>query len=162
NNFLERALTWNPGGVLDGARHITIGGYYLYIATPRGIVIVSVADPKSPTLVAQIPLADARSSALQFRYLFVTSAEGLRAFDVTDPRSPRAAGNAIPLGDAHRVFVARTYAYVAAGRDGLVIVDVERPEAMKEYLRFGAGGQLRDARDVVIGTTNASLFAYVA
>jgi hypothetical protein len=163
NNFIERALTWNPGGVLDGASHITIGGYYLYIATPRGIVIVSVADPRSPTLVSQIPLRGARSSALQFRYLFVTDGDGLKAFDVTDPRSPRGIpGNVIPLADAHRVFVARTYAYVAAGKDGLVIVDVERPEAMKEYARFTAGGQLRDARDVVVGTTNASLFAYVA
>jgi hypothetical protein len=163
NNFLERALTWNPGGVLDGASHITIGGYYLYIATPRGLVIVSVADPRSPKVVAQIPLRDVGSSALQFRYLFVTDADGLKAFDVTDPRSPRAtATNVIRMTDAHRVFVARTYAYVAAGRDGVVIVDVERPEAMREYARFTAGGQLKDARDVVVATTNASLFAYVA
>src|SRR5690606_9940452 len=35
NNFLKRALTWNPGGVLDGARHNTNGGYYLYITTLR-------------------------------------------------------------------------------------------------------------------------------
>jgi len=27
---------------------------------------------------------------------------------------------------------------------------------------FNAGGQLNDARDVIVGTTNASLFAYVA
>ena len=163
NNFLERTLTWNPGGVLDGARHITIGGTYLYIATSQGLAIVSVADPKHPTLVAAIPLRDARSSALQFRYLFVTDADGLKTFDVTQPQSPRAIpSNVIPIRDARRVFVARTFAYVAAGADGLVIVDVERPEAMKEYLRFNAGGQLRDARDVVVATTNASLFAYVA
>ncbi|MGH8185766.1 MAG: hypothetical protein ACREUC_04325, partial [Steroidobacteraceae bacterium] len=30
NNFLKRALTWNPNGALDGARHIAVGGYYLY------------------------------------------------------------------------------------------------------------------------------------
>ncbi len=35
NNVLERAVTWNPDGVLNGARHITVGGYYLYIATRR-------------------------------------------------------------------------------------------------------------------------------
>jgi hypothetical protein len=58
--------------------------------------------------------------------------------------------------------VARTYAYVAAGRDGLVIVDVERPESMQPYQRFDAGGTLNDARDVIVATTNASLFAYVA
>ena len=60
------------------------------------------------------------------------------------------------------MFVARTYAYVAAGKDGLVIVDVEKPEAMREYQRFTANGALNDARDVIVATTNASLFAYVA
>src|SRR5207245_8061936 len=31
NNFLERALTFNPGGILTGARTITIVGTYAYI-----------------------------------------------------------------------------------------------------------------------------------
>ena len=163
NNYLRRALTWNPDGVLTGARHITIGGYYLYISTPRGVVIVSVEDPLHPSVVSQIGLSDARATALQFRYLFVVNGTGLQVVDVTDPTKPRVtANNLIPLQDAHRVFVARTYAYVAAGRDGLVIVDVEKPEKMAEYQRFDGGGKLHDVRDVVVATTNASLFAYVA
>jgi hypothetical protein len=163
NNYLKRAVTWNPNGVLNGARHITIGGYYLYITTKRGLAIVSVDVPLQPKLVAEVPLNDARSSALQFRYLFVTDADGLKSIDVTDPQAPRVVdNNTVRLGDAQRVFVARTYAYVAAGKDGLVIVDVERPEAMREYQRFNANGALNDARDVIVATTNASLFAYVA
>jgi hypothetical protein len=35
NNFLKRALTWNPGGVLKGASHVTLGGHYAYVATGR-------------------------------------------------------------------------------------------------------------------------------
>ena len=163
NNFLKRALTWNPQGVLDGARHITIGGYYLYITTPRKLVIVSVDKPLQPTLVAEVPLNDARASALQFRYLFVTDADGLKSIDVTDPKAPRLVPeNTVALRDAHRVYVARTYAYVAAGADGLAIVDVERPERMREYQRFNANGAITDARDVIVASTNASLFAYVA
>jgi hypothetical protein len=163
NNFLDRALTWNPNGVLDGARHITVGGYYLYIATKRGLAIVSVDTPLQPKLVAEVPLTDARASALQFRYLFVVDAEGLKTIDVTDAKAPRlVANNSVRLADARRVSVSRTYAYVAAGRDGVVIVDVERPEAMREYQRFNAEGKLTDAHDVIVATTNASLFAYVA
>lgn len=163
NNYLKRALTWNPNGVLNGARHIAIGGYYLYITTKRGLAIVSVNVPLQPELVAEVPLNDARASALQFRYLFVTDADGLKTIDVTDPKAPRVVqNNTIRLGDARRVFVARTYAYVAAGKDGLVIADAERPEAMREYQRFNANGALNDARDVIVATTNASLFAYVA
>jgi hypothetical protein len=163
NNFLKRALTWNPGGVLDGARHITIGGYYLYITTPRGVAIVSVDDPMNPVLVSEVPLREAHSTALQFRYLFVTDADGLKAIDVTNPKMPRLVpDNTIRIRNAQRVFVARTYAYVAAGADGVVIVDVERPERMFEYQRFTAGGKLVDARDVIVATTNASAFMYVA
>ncbi len=68
----------------------------------------------------------------------------------------------MPLADAHRIYVARTYAYVAAGAEGLVIVDVESPETPKLLTKFTADGKLNDARDVVVGSTNASLFAYVA
>jgi hypothetical protein len=68
----------------------------------------------------------------------------------------------VPLADARKVFLARTFAYVAAGTDGLVIVDIERPESMREYLRFDAGGALGDSNDVVVASTNATLFAYVA
>ena len=33
------------------------------------------------------------------------------------------------IADARGLYVARTYAYVAAGAQGLVIVDVEQPES---------------------------------
>ena len=163
NNFLERALTWNPDGVLNGARHLALGGYYAYVVTPNGLVVLNLDTPLEPKVIAQVPMQDARSAALQFRYLFVTTARGLEVLDVTHPESPRLVeGSHVAIADAHRVFVSRTYAYVAAGNEGLVIVDVERPEAMTEYLRFDAGGQLVDSRDVVVASTNASLFAYVA
>jgi hypothetical protein len=161
NNFLKRAATWNEGGVLKGARHITIGGHYAYIATDAGLAIVSIDDPLKPVLVSSLPLKDMRASALQFRYLFATTASGLEVVDVTSPLRPVLVAS-VSLADARKVYVARTYAYVAAGKDGLVIVDVEQPAAPKEYQRFNAQGALNDAQDVVVGSTNASLFAYVA
>ncbi len=161
NNFIKRAVTWNEGGVLKGARHITLGGYYAYIATDAGLVVINLNDPLKPTVVSKLALDDMRASALQFRYLFATTAKGLQVIDVTYPETPALAGS-VSLSDARRVYVARTYAYVAAGKDGLVIVDVEKPATPREYQRFNAGGTLNDAQDVVVGSTNASLFAYVA
>jgi hypothetical protein len=61
-----------------------------------------------------------------------------------------------------RGYVARTYAYVAAKAEGLVIVNVTRPRAPEVYQRVTLEGQLSDAEDVVVASTNASLFAYVA
>ncbi len=104
-----------------------------------------------------------RSTALQFRYLFVVTASGLRVVDVTRPEAPRVIRNQlVRLEDAHRVYVARTYAYVAAGRQGIAIVDIENPEKPRLVEMYDAGGKLRDARDIVVATTNASLFGYVA
>ena len=68
----------------------------------------------------------------------------------------------VPLADAHDVYVARTYAYVANGKNGVAIVDVEQPEHPRLDQTFDAGGQLNDVHQVKIAMTNASLFAYVA
>jgi len=163
NNFIERAVTWNPDNVLAGARHITLGGHLAYIMTDRGLVIVDLNKPTSPRLVATLPLDDGRASALQFRYLFVTVRSGLRVVDVTDPTTPLLVeGASVALVDAKRVYVARTYAYVAAGTEGLAIIDVWKPEQPELVQTFNAGGQLADTRDVIVASTNASLFAYIA
>lgn len=163
NNFLSRALTWNENGILNGARHIVMGGYYAYIAADAGIVIVNLNDPLKPVLTKVIPVAGARASALQFRYLTVIDAAGMDVIDVTIPeRAKLVPGARVPLVDAHRVYLARTFAYVAAGSEGLVIIDIENPEKPKVYMKYTADGQLNDARDVIVATTNASLFAYVA
>src|SRR6185503_10132129 len=77
NNFLTRAATWNPNGILKGARHVTLAGYMAYIAADVGLVVVSLDDPLHPKLVATVALPDVRASALQFRYLWVTDARGL-------------------------------------------------------------------------------------
>jgi hypothetical protein len=42
------------------------------------------------------------------------------------------------------------------------IIDITRPMAPQIYKKETFGGQLNDAEDVIVGTTNASLFAYVA
>lgn len=116
NNFLKRAVTWNEGGVLKGARHIILAGEVAYITADAGLVVVDLADPLHPKLAAVRPLRDARASAIQFRYLWVTDAEGVKLFDVTRLRDPVAVpSGTIPLGDARRLYVARTYAYIAAG-----------------------------------------------
>ena len=163
NNFLKRAVTWNEGNVLAGARHITLAGHIAYVTTATGLAVIDLDDPLHPKLTANISMRDARASAIQFRYLWVTDAEGLKLFDVTDLRKPVAMpSGTVLLANARRIYLARTYAYVAAKQDGLVIVNITKPLAPAIYLRETFGGQMTDAEDVIVGTTNASLFAYVA
>lgn len=163
NNFLRRAVTWNENGVLKGARHIILAGEVAFITADAGLVVVDLSDPMNPKLAGVRPLTDARASTIQFRYLWVTDAEGVKLFDVTQLRNPVAVPSAtIPLANARRVFVSRTYAYIAAGSDGLVIANVTNPTRPTIYQKVTFDGRLNDAQDVTVANTNASMFAYVA
>ncbi|MEM7482974.1 MAG: hypothetical protein AAF481_17500 [Acidobacteriota bacterium] len=162
NNFLERALTYNPDGLLDGTEAVTVAGTWVYAAADRGLIVLDFADPLAPQVAAVVEdgLRRPTAVAVQFRYAFVTDGDGLAVIDITDPRQPRLAARAPDVGAAHNVYLARTYAYVAAGEEGLAIVDIERPEAprVEQWVRDG----LTDVRDVQVGATNASLYAYIA
>jgi len=166
NNFLKRAATFNPGGVLTGARRITIAGTFAYILTDRGLVVVDISNPLHPKVAAQIgapDIVDPRGVAVQFRYAFVVDRDGLKVLDVTSLGNPRVVpGAKLLLDDARNLYVARTYAYVAGGSQGLVIVDVEKPEKPAIDQVFNAGGAMHDTNDVKLGMTAASAFAYLA
>lgn len=166
NNFLERAVTFNPDGILTGARRIAFDGHYALVLTGRELVVVDVDNPLAPKIAARLgapQLDDPRGIVVQFRYAFVVDRTGLKVVDVTVPEKAAVVPGAfVPFEDARNVYTARTYAYVAAGRQGLGIVNVERPDHPKLDQLFTAKGQLDDTRDVKIGMTNESQFAYVA
>jgi hypothetical protein len=166
NNFLKRALAFNPDGILNGARKIAIAGTFAYVLCDRGLVVVDLDNPLQPRVTATLgspSLVEPRSVAVQFRYAFVVDREGLKVLDVTNLDQPKIVpGAAVPLEDARGLYVARTYAYVAAGKHGLAIVDVEQPEHPKVDQMFTANGELNDANDVKLGMVSSSLFAYVA
>jgi len=166
NNFLKRALAFNPNGILNGARRITIAGTYAYMLCDRGLVVVDLNNPLQPRVVSEIgapELNDPQGISIQFRYAFVVDRDGLKVLDVTALDHPRVVPNAlVRLNDARNVYVARTYAYVAGGKQGVAIVDVEQPEQPKLDQVFSDGGKLNDVRDVKIGMVDASAFAFVA
>src|SRR5438045_5255263 len=127
---------------------------------------MNIEDPPNPNIVRQIgepALKHPRSIAIQFRYGFVVDDEGLKVIDLTIPGQVHLVeGAQVTLPDARDVYVARTYAYVANGKQGIAIVDVEQPEKPRLDQMFNGDGKLNDVRQVKIAMTNASLFAYVA
>ncbi len=166
NNFLKRALTFNPNGVLTGANNITLAGNFAYVTTERELVIIDLSTPMQPKVTAQVALNHPKAVAIQFLYAFVVDGDGLKTIDIrelqTSGRVRLVEGATVPLSHAHDIYVARTYAYVANGSDGIAIIDVERPEQPKLDQTFNADGTINDAHAVEIAMTNASLFAYVA
>ena len=171
NNYLKRALdpgkypngAFNPGGALNDANNVTIAGHYAYITTAHGLVVVDIDDPLNPRITQEIPLHHPHALAVQFRYGFVVDEEGLKVLDLSTPGSPRLVPGAfVALALAHDVYVARTYAYVANGKDGIAIIDIEQPEHPRLDQMYTGDGKLNDVHQVKVAMTNASLFAYVA
>lgn len=164
NNFLKRAFTFNPDGLLKNAEAITLAGVYAYISCSDSIKIVNLDDPLKPKIVAELKeLKNPRTVAIQFRYGFVVDDEGLKVFDVTIQDQPKFVKDAtIPLLEANDIYIARTYAYIAGGSKGLIIVDIENPEKPKLVLTYDAEGQMNDVQAVRVGSVSSSLFAFVA
>ncbi len=140
-------------------------GTYAYVCCDKGLVVVDLNTPLKPKITAIIGEAEGlshpHSSTAQFRYSFVTDEHGVAVLDISNPMSPRVVHH-VPVDDAHSIYVARTYAYVAAGKHGLVILDITRPDAAFVDQVYNANGCIQDAHDVQLGITNVSQFAYVA
>ena len=128
--------------------------------------MVDIDDPLNPRIAAQINAGDLknpRAIAIQFRYGFIVDDEGMKVLDLSSPGSPKLLpGALVPLTDARDIYVARTYAYVANGKEGIAIIDVEQPDKPRLDQTFNADGKLNDTHQVKVAMTNASLFGYVA
>ena len=167
NNFLQRALAFNPDGALTGAHRITIAGTYAYVLTDqlarrrksRQSARNQKSPPRSRAPSSTIPAPSPSNSAMPSW----STSEGLKVLDVTDLSQPKPVANAlVALADARNIYVARTYAYISAGKQGLAIIDVENPAQPKLDQFFTANNQLNDVNDVKIGMVAASAFAFVA
>ncbi|HLJ92028.1 MAG TPA: hypothetical protein VKU02_02430 [Gemmataceae bacterium] len=164
DNFLKRELTFNPDGILCGARNITIVGTYAYICCDAGLVVVALEDPKHPEIKSVLGgdcLKHPHAVQVQFRYGYVCDEEGIKVLDVTDLARPVLISK-LDLAEAHNIYLARTYAYVAAGSQGLVILDIEKPALPRIDQVYNAGGCINDVHDVKLGITYVSEFAYLA
>jgi hypothetical protein len=165
NNFLKRELTYNPDGLLCGARHVQIVGHYAYVSCDAGLVVLDLDNPKEPKVTAVVGEHDgvrhAKMIGVQFRYGYLLDEDGIKILDTTDIAKPVVKGM-VRLPEAESIYLARTYAYVAAGHKGLVILDITNPERPKFDQAFTAGGCITDAHDVKLGITYNSAFAYVA
>ncbi|MDP9253426.1 MAG: hypothetical protein M3O66_00555, partial [Verrucomicrobiota bacterium] len=154
NNFLNKDVVFNPNGILSGATFVSAAGHRLYVTTPRGLFVIDASDPLHPRVVGQFTgdfLRNPKCVAIQFRYAFVTDDDGLKVLDITNPDRPiPVRSGVVRLKNAGRLYVARTYAYVADGPEGLAIVDVENPERPQLDRMFDAGGALNDTRAVQI------------
>ncbi len=169
NNFLdkEKIIRFNPEGKLTGAMHSFMAGTNLYVVAAKGLFVLGLRNDalEAPQINGELTsgLKNPRAINVQFRYAFVTDDEGFKVIDISEPTHPRLIPEAtIPLKSAARFYVARTYAYVANGPEGLAFINIENPEKPRLERMYNADGALSDTRAVQIGSISASMYALVA
>jgi hypothetical protein len=170
NNFLDKEtiIRFNPGGKLTGAMHSFMAGTNLLVVAQKGLFVLGLSntDLVTPTMLAELTSGEfknPRAVGVQFRYAFVTDDDGFKVVDIHDPTHPKLLPQAtVPLKHARRFYLARTYAYVANGPEGLAFIDITNPEKPRLERMYNADGALTDTRAVQIGAVNASMFALVA
>jgi formate-dependent nitrite reductase cytochrome c552 subunit len=165
NNFLKRDLTFNPDGLLNGAASCTIVGHYAYVCCDAGLVVISLEDPTQPKVTCVLGekehIHHPHAVQCQFRYAYLCDEEGVKVLDITDLSKPAPRAQ-LRIPDVHNIYLARTYAYLAAGPRGLVILDIKEAEKPKLAMIYTADGRINDAHDVKLGITYNTEFAYVA
>lgn len=173
NNFIDKGKkVFNPDGKLKGAQQVRIVGTYAYVATDHGLYVIDINDPTNPQITAELGETDGinhpHDVVFQFRYAFVTDKDGLKVLNISNLAKPKVVKDkqkntvVVALGDAHKLTLSRTYALVAAGKDGLAIIDISKAEEPKLEQMFNVGGEINDTHDVKVGMTVNTEFAYLA
>jgi len=164
NNFLKKDVVFNPDGILNGAKHIQLIGHYAYVSAEAGLVVVDVEDPTKPKVASVLDhhhVQHPHMVANQFRYAYVVDEEGIKVLDITDVAKPKVV-SLMRIPDLHSIYLARTYAYVAAGKRGLMILDIKQADRPKIDQIYNAEGEINDCHDVKLGITYVSEMAYIA
>ena len=164
NNYLKKAFCFNPDGILNGATNGTILGTHLYVTCDAGLVVVDINDPTKPCVKSVVGapfIKHPKAVQVQFRYAYVVDEEGIKVLETTDHASPKPR-SMLRIPECHNIYLARTYAYVAGGPRGLIILDISKAEEPKIDQVYDAKGKINDLHDVKLSITYVSEFAYLA
>jgi len=117
---------------------MAVSGRFIFLADPGGpgtsgsLKIFDVADPVHPKLTGYFDGVNQPAGAMTVdnRLAYVTSDDGLAIVDISEPTAPSRAGLYMldRLPDLGRdIVVSGSYAYIADGWSGLLVVDISRP-----------------------------------
>ncbi len=116
-----------------------------------GLRVFDYADPTAPVFVSELPLdATPRSlsvSAAGYVYAAMGTG-GLRVVDLTTPAAPVLVGSIPIAGNAFRVEVRGTRAYVGTRVDGFHVFDISSPAAPGLWATYGDDGRTLSDFDV--------------
>ena len=123
-DLAERSLLQLP---TPAVRLALLDRNWLVVATHAMILVVDVADPTIPIIVAAYPVAaHTIDLVVENRYLYVANMKyGIQLFDAADPRHLREVGVHPVPGGAYRLAVRDGTVYIAGGFGGVTILSHE-------------------------------------
>jgi hypothetical protein len=131
-------------------RDVAVWGDYAYVAAPGAetgpdVFIVSVADKANPQKVASFPVDGAAFTLTADNgRLYVGTSGGMAVYSLSNPTEPQLLGSYAGV-DVRKIAVANDLAYLAAGTQGIVILDVSAPSAVSRV-----GGTILGESDEVV------------
>lgn len=134
-------LRWH---VLD----LAFAGHYVCILDerPSRLRVVDLSLPEAPRLVGEVALpllVDRQSNlAVDGRYAYVAVDWWLLIVDLVDPAAPTVVGEPTEQRDARRLAASDNHVYLAAGNDGLRILDVFNPMDPREVASISGIGSV--------------------
>lgn len=103
---------------------IRVKDEYVYVAGgSRGLVIVDVADPANPLIIAQLSISPQGIALVDNLALVADTNNGLQVVDITFPADPRLVATVETEDSAMDVVVLDDLAYVADRDGGLYLID---------------------------------------
>ena len=143
-------------------RDVAVWGDYAYVAAPGAetgpdVFIVSVADKANPQKVASFPVDGAAFTLTADNgQLYVGTSAGMAIYSLSNPTEPQLLGSYAGV-DVRKIAVANDLAYLAAGMQGIVILDVSAPAAVSRV-----GGTILGESDDVVSLALAGNYLEVA
>jgi hypothetical protein len=148
------------GAVAGGASGLAVSGRYACVADPdAGLRVLNILNRANPQVVRRLS-GEAGDVAISGHYAYIACGKGFRVFDLASPQ------NAQPIGiwsageDADgrtlAIAVSASYAYLAFGEDGFLVIDVSDPARPRL-----AGACSYSTQQDVQSVTLAGNYAYV-
>ncbi|MBN2029862.1 T9SS type A sorting domain-containing protein [bacterium] len=151
----------------DWVNDVALFGNYVYLTIGfKGIIILDISTPASPTFVGEVSIAgEVYSVALNAMgtYAYVADGiDGLQVVNVSTTSSPFVAATLNTNGQARDVAVTGNYAYVADGTYGLRVINIFVPTNPQEVAYYNTGddayGVIAQDADIYVADNKDGLY----
>jgi len=112
-------------------RDLMIKDDIVFLASSKGVVAVSPADPANPSEISRLKTGGAVTSISEcglFACISKTGKFGLEIIDISNPENMTLVGRAVTPGPSRDLAVRSNRAYLAQGVSGLAVYDISVPE----------------------------------